>query len=132
MVLPVPAAPAWPQPGDRQRLHIGAAPNFDDALSVLPRSFPLRLAPDLRQKLDAAAKKSGRSLQSEILARLNSTLEQDVAQSVAGTSGAQTQITVDVAKFAKLLADHLRNDAAAVSAPITPPPRPRRAPAKLK
>ena len=94
--------------------------------------FPLRLAPDLRQKLDAAAKKSGRSLQSEILARLNSTLDQDAVQSVDVTSRAQAQFTVDVAKLAKLLAEHLKNDATADAAPTTPAPRTRRAPAKSK
>lgn len=94
--------------------------------------FPLRLAPDMRQKLDAAAKKSGRSLQSEILSRLNSTLEQDAGQSFDGTSGARAQFTVDVAKLAKLLAEHLKNDATADAAPTAPAPRTRRAPAKPK
>ena len=54
---------------------------------------PLRLAPELRQKLDAAAKKSGRSLQSEILVRLNSTLDQDAGQAFTNTSGAPGQLT---------------------------------------
>ena len=85
--------------------------------------FPLRLAPELRQKLDAAAKKSGRSLQSEILARLSSTLEQDAAHFVVGTGGAHAQITVDVDKLAKLLADHLKPSLLAVHAPTKPAPR---------
>ena len=94
--------------------------------------FPLRLAPDLREKLDAAARASGRSLQSEILARLNSTLDQDVVQNADGTSRAQAQFTVDVAKLAKLLAEHLKNDAIANAAPTTPAPRTRRTPTKPK
>lgn len=85
--------------------------------------FPLRLAPDLREKLDAAARASGRSLQSEIAARLARTLEQDEVPR-GGVGDALAPAMIDIAKLAKLLAQHLRQE--------MPGPRTRRAPAKPK
>ncbi|NVD74520.1 Arc family DNA-binding protein [Duganella sp. BJB1802] len=93
--------------------------------------FPLRLAPDLRQKLDAAAKKSGRSLQSEIAARLARTLEQEADSLGEGASAALAPVTIDIAELAKLLAQHLRQETAVLKTmPATP--RARRAPTKPK
>lgn len=86
--------------------------------------FPLRLAPDLREKLDAAARASGRSLQSEIAARLARTLDQDEVPRGGGIGDALAPATIDIAKLAKLLAQHLRQE--------MPRPPTRRAPAKPK
>lgn len=93
--------------------------------------FPLRLAPDLREKLDAAARASGRSLQSEIAARLARTLDEEEAQQGTGTAMAKSQIVVDVANLAKLLAEHLRKESVGLK-PRSDKPGSRNTPAKRK
>lgn len=46
--------------------------------------FPLRLDPGLRGRLEHAAKRAGRSLQSEIAARLEQSLEDEIQRFIAG------------------------------------------------
>jgi hypothetical protein len=60
--------------------------------------FPLRLTPDLREKLDAASKRAGRSLQSEIAARLAYTFEKDLEDWIGGNARERA----DVGKYDSL------------------------------
>ena len=56
----------------QKRSHYTGAEQRQSIRNISP--FPVRLTPQLRQQLEAAAKTAGRSLQAEIARRLESSL----------------------------------------------------------
>ncbi len=54
--------------------------------------YPLRLDPELRKRLEHVAKHAGRSLQAEIAARLEQSLEDDIQRFIAGGDNAAPQL----------------------------------------
>ena len=79
--------------------------------------YPLRLDPELRKRLEYVAKQSGRSLQSEIAARLEQSLEDEIQKIItAGDAPAPRKLQID--NLAEIIAIrieermHARNAAA--------------------
>lgn len=90
--------------------------------------FPLRLAPELREKLEAHAKQVGRSLQSEISARLELTFELDLDQIFSATNTRGISLNYD--ELAEALMRQARENDELVSIKVTkkPPSKPTRKP----
>ena len=58
------------------------APNTTTAPTGLIAPFGLRMLPDLREKVEASAKASGRSMNAEIVARLERSFTLDLSQNM--------------------------------------------------
>lgn len=97
--------------------------------------YPLRLDPDLRQRLEHSAKQSGRSLQSEIAARLERSLEDEIQEFiVAGETPALQKVQIE--NLAEIIAArveeriHARAETLGSPRSLTQAPKRTRKPAK--
>lgn len=65
--------------------------------------YPLRLDPELRKRLEHVAKHAGRSLQAEISARLEQSLEDDIQRFISGGSTPSPPV-IQIDNLAELIA----------------------------
>jgi len=75
-----------------------------------PMPYPLRMPSDLREKLEAARSKSGRSLNAEIILRLERSLSEEPIQEAA-RDALKEQIKREIQdELAELIREVIRND----------------------